>query len=56
MGHDVFVSYALDDKPVADVVCARAEAKEIRCSIATVRRGSSGPSESHHRSYLNEPS
>jgi hypothetical protein len=34
MAHDVFVSYASGDKPVADAVCATLEAKGIRCWIA----------------------
>ncbi|MCB9845528.1 MAG: toll/interleukin-1 receptor domain-containing protein [Phycisphaeraceae bacterium] len=32
--HDVFISYASDDKPVADAVCAGLEAERIRCWIA----------------------
>jgi tRNA A-37 threonylcarbamoyl transferase component Bud32 len=32
--HDVFISYAANDKPVADAVCAALEAKHIRCWIA----------------------
>ena len=34
MAHDVFISYASGDKPVADAVCATLEAKNIRCWIA----------------------
>ena len=34
MPHDVFISYAHDDKTVADAVCARLEANGIRCWIA----------------------
>jgi len=34
MAHDVFISYALDDKTIADAVCAKLEAKRIRCWIA----------------------
>src|ERR1700722_4580866 len=34
MAHDVFVSYASGDKPVADAVCATLESHEIRCWIA----------------------
>ena len=34
MPHDVFVSYATDDKPTADAVCATLENKGIRCWIA----------------------
>lgn len=32
--HDVFISYAQEDKPVADAVCARLESHHIRCWIA----------------------
>jgi hypothetical protein len=32
--HDVFVSYAQEDKPIADAVCAKLEAQSIRCWIA----------------------
>lgn len=34
MAHDVFVSYASGDKPVADAVCGALESKGIRCWIA----------------------
>ncbi|MDE8349713.1 MAG: TIR domain-containing protein [Acidocella sp.] len=34
MAHDVFISYAKQDKPVADAVCAVLEADHIRCWIA----------------------
>ena len=34
MAHDVFISYAHDDKPTGDAVCATLEAKGIRCWIA----------------------
>ena len=34
MPHDVFVSYASEDKPTADAVCATLENKGIRCWIA----------------------
>ena len=34
MPHDVLVSYASDDKPTADAVCATLENKGIRCWIA----------------------
>ncbi len=34
MPHDVFISYANEDKTVADAVCARLEANGIRCWIA----------------------
>ena len=32
--HDVFISYAQEDKPVADAVCAKLESRNIRCWIA----------------------
>lgn len=32
--HDVFISYAQEDKTVADMVCARLESHNIRCWIA----------------------
>jgi len=32
--HDVFISYAQEDKPIADAVCAKLEAHTIRCWIA----------------------
>ena len=32
--HDVFISYAQEDKPVANAVCARLESHNIRCWIA----------------------
>src|ERR1700719_1825053 len=34
MAHDVFVSYASGDKPVADAVCAALESQDVRCWIA----------------------
>jgi hypothetical protein len=34
MAHDVFISYATQDKPTADAVCARLEQQGIRCWIA----------------------
>jgi hypothetical protein len=34
MAHDVFISYANQDKPIADAVCAALEARQIRCWIA----------------------
>ncbi|HLG11343.1 MAG TPA: toll/interleukin-1 receptor domain-containing protein, partial [Dehalococcoidia bacterium] len=34
IAHDVFVSYASDDKPTADAVCASLEARGIRAWIA----------------------
>jgi hypothetical protein len=34
MAHDVFISYASQDKPTADAVCARLEQLGIRCWIA----------------------
>jgi hypothetical protein len=32
--HDVFISYARPDKPIADAVCAKLESANIRCWIA----------------------
>ena len=34
MAHDVFISYASEDKPAADAACAVLESKGIRCWIA----------------------
>ncbi len=34
MAHDVFISYSTVDKPAADAVCAKVEARGIRCWIA----------------------
>lgn len=34
MAHDVFISYAKEDKPAADAVCARLESRGIRCWYA----------------------
>jgi len=34
MAHDVFISYDLEDKPIADGICANLEAVGIRCWIA----------------------
>jgi len=34
MAHDVFISYAIEDKPTADAACATLEAQRIRCWIA----------------------
>jgi uncharacterized RDD family membrane protein YckC len=34
MGHDVIISYATIDKPIADAVCAKLEERGIRCWIA----------------------
>jgi ketosteroid isomerase-like protein len=34
MAHDVFISYASEDKPIADACCARLEQAGIRCWIA----------------------
>ncbi len=34
IAHDVFVSYATQDKPTADAVCSALESKNIRCWIA----------------------
>lgn len=32
--HDVFISYAQYDKPIADAICAKLELRKIRCWIA----------------------
>ncbi len=34
MAHDVFISYASGDKPVAETVCAILERRQVRCWIA----------------------
>jgi uncharacterized RDD family membrane protein YckC len=34
MGHDVIISYATIDKPIADAVCAKLEERGIRCWIS----------------------
>ncbi|MEO6639126.1 MAG: TIR domain-containing protein [Ginsengibacter sp.] len=34
MAHDIFISYAANDKPIADTMCYSLEAKGIRCWIA----------------------
>ena len=34
MAHDVFISYAAEDRTVANAVCAKLEAERIRCWIA----------------------
>jgi regulation of enolase protein 1 (concanavalin A-like superfamily) len=34
MGHDVFISYAHEDKSIADAICAKLEENKIRCWIA----------------------
>jgi hypothetical protein len=34
MAHDVFISYSVPDKAVADAVCATLESRKIRCWIA----------------------
>jgi len=34
VAHDVFISYASEDKPIADAVCAKLEGRGIRCWIA----------------------
>jgi len=34
VSHDVYISYAKDDKPVADAMCAALESENIRCWIA----------------------
>lgn len=43
--HDVFISYAQQDKPIADTVCAKLESRNIRCWIAPrdIRPGKSFP-------------
>ena len=34
MPHDVFISYANEDKSIADAICVRLESRGIRCWIA----------------------
>lgn len=34
MAHDVFISYAHEDKTIADAVCAKLEGNGVRCWIA----------------------
>ena len=34
MAHDVFISHSARDKPAADAICAKLEARSIRCWIA----------------------
>ena len=34
MAHDVFISYSIDDKTIADAMCSTLESKGIRCWIA----------------------
>ena len=34
MTHDVFISYAHEDKAIADAICAKLEENKIRCWIA----------------------
>ncbi len=34
MEHDVFISYAHEDKAIADAICAKLEENKIRCWIA----------------------
>lgn len=34
MAHDIFISYAMEDKPIADAACAALESEGIRCWIA----------------------
>ena len=34
MAHDVFISYAQNDKPIADATCAKLESFNIRCWIS----------------------
>jgi hypothetical protein len=45
MAHDVFISYAHEDKLTADAVCAKLEEKQVRCWIAPrdVRPGETWP-------------
>jgi hypothetical protein len=49
MTHDVFISYAPIDKPIADGVCANLEADGVRCWIAPrdMRPGEDAPREIH---------
>ena len=42
MAHDVFISYSVKDKNVADAVCANLEAGGIRCWIAPRDVGTGG--------------
>jgi len=32
--HEVFISFATNDKPFAEVVCAKLESRNIRCWMA----------------------
>ncbi len=34
MTHEVFISYSVEDKPIADAICAHLEADGVRCWIA----------------------
>jgi hypothetical protein len=34
MPHEVFISYSVKDKPIADAICASIEADGFRCWIA----------------------
>lgn len=34
MAHDLFISHAAEDKPVADAVCSKLESRGVRCWIA----------------------
>lgn len=34
MAHDVFISYSIDDRPIADAMCSTLESNGIRCWIA----------------------
>jgi hypothetical protein len=34
MAHDVFISHARKDKKIADAICEKLEAAELRCWIA----------------------
>jgi len=35
MAHDVFISYATQDKTTADALCATLEGRGVRCWIAS---------------------
>ena len=45
LAHDVFISFANQDKATADAVLATLEQQQIRCgfTLVTVRRGPSTP-------------
>jgi hypothetical protein len=34
VGHDIFISYATNDKPIADAACVALEANGVRCWVA----------------------